>query len=64
MTAVTLEQINKNILTLKKDVDELKELIAESSLELTDSVKAQIEESRKRPVSQFKTQKDIEKKFL
>lgn len=64
MTSVTLEQVNDNILTLKQEVDEIKELLEESNSELTDNVKAQIEESRKRPVSEFKTQKEIEKKFL
>ena len=64
MTKVTLELVNKNVLTLKKELDDIKELIEESGLELTDEVKAQIEESRKRPISEFKTQEEIEKKFL
>ena len=64
MANVTLEQINTNILDLKREVDELKELLKETNLELADEVKAQIEESRKRHGSQFKTQKEIEKKFL
>ncbi len=64
MTEVTLEQVNTNVLTLKKELDEIKEIIEESTLELTDEVKVQIEESRKRPISEFKTQKEIEKKFL
>ena len=64
MAEVTLEQVNKNILVLKKEVDEIKELLEESNLELKDEVKAQIEESRKRPISEFKTQEEIEKKFL
>jgi len=64
MDAVTLEQVNENILDLKKEIDDIKELLEESKLELTAEVKAQIEESRKRPISEFKTQKDIERKFL
>ena len=64
MTEVTLEQVNKNVLSLKKEVDEIKELLEESNLELTGEVKAQIEESRKRSPTEFKSQEEIEKKFL
>lgn len=64
MTEITLEQVNKNVLNMKKELDEIKELLEESNLELTDEVKTKIEESRKRPISEFKTQEDIEKKFL
>ena len=64
MTQVTLEQVNQNILVLKQEIDEIKEILEESRLEFTDEVKAQIEESRKRPISEFKSQKEIEKKFL
>lgn len=64
MAETTLEQVNKNILDLKEEVDEIKELLEESCLELTDEVKAKIEESRRRSPSEFKSQEDIEKKFL
>lgn len=64
MVEVTLEKINENVLILKKEVDEIKEMLEESDLELKGEVKAQIEESRKRPVSEFKSQEEIEKKFL
>ena len=64
MAKVTLEQVNRNILVLKEEMDEVKQLLVESNLELTDEVKSQIEESRKRPSSEFKSQEEIEKKFL
>ena len=64
MKEVTLEQVNQNILLLKDEVDEIKELLEESKLEFTDEVKAQIDESRKRQISEFRSQKEIEKKFL
>lgn len=64
MVQITLEQVNQNILVLKQEIDEIKEMLEESRLEFTDEVKAQIEESRKRPISEFKSQKEIEKKFL
>lgn len=64
MVQVTLEKVNENVLILKREMDEIKEMIEESDLELKDEVKMQIEESRKRPVSEFKSQEEIEKKFL
>lgn len=64
MTEVTLEHVNKNVLNLKKELDEIKEMLEESNLELAEEVKVDIEESRKRPASAFKTQKEIEEKFL
>ena len=39
-------------------------MVERRALKLKEEVKAQIEESRKRPISEFKTQKEIEKKFL
>lgn len=44
----TLEQINENVLSVKKELDDIKE----------------IEASRKRPATEFKTQEYMEKKFL
>ena len=64
MEKVTLEELNKNILNVKEELDEIKGIIEESNLELRDEVKVQILESRKRKESEFKTQKEIEKKFL
>ena len=64
MKGVTLENVNENVLLLKKEVEGIKELLEESNMELTNEVKKQIEESRKRPISEFRTQKEIEKKFM
>ncbi len=64
MTTVTLEKINENILSLKQELDGIKELLEESRLELRDEVKAEIRESRKRQPSTFKSQEEMEKKFL
>ena len=52
MGTVTLEQINKNIIELRKEVEELKEFIHED-FELADDVKKEVEDSRKRPYSEF-----------
>ena len=64
MVNVTLNQVNLNVLDLKKELDYIKLLIEESDLELKDEVKSAIKESRKRPISGFKTQEEIEDKFL
>ncbi|MEK6963922.1 MAG: hypothetical protein AABX70_05830 [Nanoarchaeota archaeon] len=64
MATVSLEQVNENVLALKQEMDAIKELLEESQLDLRDDVIAQVEESRKRPVSEFKTQEEIEKKFI
>ncbi|MDO8643297.1 MAG: hypothetical protein Q7R76_07030 [Candidatus Woesearchaeota archaeon] len=63
MEQVTLEQVNENVLLLKREMDEIKELLEENQLQLRDEVIAQVQESRKRPVSQFKTQTEMETKF-
>ena len=52
MAQVTLEQINKNLMDLKKDVEELKEYMRED-FELSDTVKKEIEEAKKTPRSKF-----------
>jgi hypothetical protein len=64
MTTVTLNQINDNIIALKEELDEIKEFLEESTLDLRADVKEEIVASRNRPHSQFKTQEDMEKKFL
>jgi len=64
MANITLNQINNNILTLKREVDDIKGLLEESNMELSDKVKTEIEKSRKRNIFEFKTQEEMEKKFL
>ena len=64
MANITINQINNNILTLKREVDDIKGLLEESNMELSDKVKTEIEKSRKRNIFEFKTQEEMEKKFL
>ena len=64
METITLQQVNNNILSLMHEVEDIKEILEESSLELTDAVKERIIESRARPHSHFKSQDGMEKKFL
>lgn len=63
MSEVTLEEVNKNVLIVKRELDAVKELLEESQLELSDEAKLHIEESRKRPVSQFRSLEELKKKY-
>jgi hypothetical protein len=62
--AITLKEIHKDLKALRKDVKEIKDFIEESSLELSNEAKGQINESRKRDKGEFLSQEEIEKKFL
>ena len=64
MSTATLEQVNENILAVKQELDEIKDYIKEESMELSDETKNKIDESRKRHISEMKTQEEIERKFL
>ena len=67
---VTLTQINKNILTLNKEVEEMKEKLDEISgylredYELAHDLKSQIGQSIKRPKSEFISHDVVKKRFL
>ena len=58
---VTLEQLNKRVDALSKDVAELKEILED--FDLSDTSKRAITKSRRRAPEKFKTQEEIEKKF-
>ena len=62
MTSVTLEQINKNIIGLKNDIEEIKEYMRED-YELADDLKKEIEEAKKTPRSKFIKHEEVVKKF-
>lgn len=62
MASVTLEQLNDNIMELKKDVEELKEYMREDFVR-ADSVKKDIADSRKRPDSEFVKHDDVMKRY-
>ena len=62
MTQVTLEDINKNVIKLQKELDEIRNFLHED-FELTDEVKKEIEESKKRSISEFIDHKEIMKEF-
>ena len=60
MAQVTLEQINKNLIDLKKDVEEIKEYMLED-YELADGVKKEIEEAKNTPRSKFIKLEELKK---
>ena len=62
MAQVTLEQINKNLMDLKKGMEELKEYIRED-FELADNVKKEIEEAKNTPRSKFIGFEEFKKKL-
>jgi len=62
MQTITLEQINKNILELKKDVEEIKEYIHED-FELADDLKKEIKDAKKTSRSKFIKHQDVLKRF-
>lgn len=64
MAQTDLKQIHDQMAIFQKELDEFRSLFEESQFELSDEVKTQVKESRKRAHSEFKTQKEMEKKFL
>ncbi len=63
MTETELKQINTKVDAIQRDLHEFRELFEESQFELNDETKAQVKESRKRAHIEFKSQKEMEKKF-
>ncbi|MBU2615855.1 MAG: hypothetical protein KKC19_02015 [Nanoarchaeota archaeon] len=64
MEEITLKQVNENVIGLRRELEKIKDFLEESNFELNEDVKSEIEESRKRSLTEFKTQEEIEKKFL
>ena len=60
--AVTLEQIHKDLMSIKKDIEHLKILVAED-YEIADDVVDDIEKSRKKRRHEFITHEQMKKEF-
>ncbi len=60
MSSVTIEKINENIMAIRKELSEIKKYIEEDNMELSDVTKKKIEDSRKRSLSEMKSQEEIE----
>ena len=63
MTLISLKTIHEDLRNLQKDMQFIKNVIAED-FELSKGVKAQLEEARKTHRVDYISQKDIEKEFL
>ncbi len=63
MEQINLEVVNNNVLGLKQVVEEMKEILMEDELELSDEVVKEIEESKKKPESSFISHEDIMAEF-
>ena len=63
MENVTLEQINRNILKLKEEVDRIRSILEESYLELEENVIEDIEMSRKKSKKDLISNEEMEKEF-
>ncbi|VVB54106.1 Uncharacterised protein [uncultured archaeon] len=53
MAEVTLKEIHKDLVSIKKDVHKIKKYFEEDDLNLSDEIKKQIEISRKTPISKM-----------
>lgn len=62
--SATIEKIHEDIISIKKDLKRIIEYFEEDELKLSDDIKHQIEESRKRRESEMATQEEVEKEFL
>jgi len=64
MESVNLEELNANVLALRRLVEKMSEVILEDSLELSDEVVAEIERSQQRPRSEFISHEDVMAEFF
>ena len=62
MENVTLTQIHKDLLVLKKEVAHIR-LILDEEYELSDHVTAAVNESRNRPKKEFVSNEDMKAEF-
>ena len=62
MADVSLEKIHEDIMGLRKDVERIKTLV-EEDYGVADDVVFEVEESRKRPKSEFVSHDDMKKEF-
>lgn len=63
MDGVTLEKIHEEVSSIKKDLNKIRAYFEEDELELSDKIKKQIVESRKKPISEMIPQGEVEKRI-
>ena len=62
METITLEQIHEDLIGIKKEMQYIKTLI-EQDYGLSDSLKSEIEKSRKRPSEELISNEEMRKEF-
>ncbi|MBC2763352.1 MAG: hypothetical protein HF970_08565 [ANME-2 cluster archaeon] len=61
---LTLETIHGDILSFKREFGGVVSYFEEDKMELSFEIKKQIEDSRKTPIFEMRTQEEVEKEFL
>ncbi|MBC2698981.1 MAG: hypothetical protein HF975_00935 [ANME-2 cluster archaeon] len=61
---LTLETIHEDILSFKREFGGVVSYFEEDKMELSFEIKKQIEDSRKTPIFEMRTQEEVEKEFL
>ena len=61
METTSMQRIERELNLIRKDVEEIKEIVMENELELADDVVLEIEESKKR--EKFYSQEEVEQMF-
>ena len=61
METMSMQRIERELNLIRKDVEEIKEIVMENELELADDVVLEIEESKKR--KKFYSQEEVEQMF-
>lgn len=61
METMSMQRIERELNLIRKDVEEIKEIVMENELELADDVVLEIEESKKR--KKFYSQEEVEQIF-
>ncbi len=60
---ISLEHIHKDILTLAKNMEEIRMIVAEDQLELSDETKRLLEEARKVPESELISHEEVKRQL-
>ena len=63
MGEVSLNEINKNLILLIKEMKIIKEIVEESCLDVSDEVVEEVENSRKRSKDKFVSHEEMKKEF-
>ena len=63
MESATLEQINSNLLLLKREIERVANIVEESYLEIDEEIDIEMEKSRKRKTKELLSHEEMKKEF-